>query len=168
MPRLRVARTGSQAYRSPKGEGGRFALHLNRLGLVRDWDLVLHAPLRYRDETSVTPIAELVPGEEAQVQAQVRACEIAFRGRRQLVATLQDASGELIVRLLQFFPSQQALLEVGRQVRALGLVRGGWMGVEMIHPVLRAADLPLPEEKTLTPVYPSTAGLPQHLSLIHI
>jgi ATP-dependent DNA helicase RecG len=90
----------------------------------------------------------------------VQDCRIVYRGRRQLVATLRDDSGELMVRLLHFFPSHQVLLAVGRRVLAMGLVRGGWMGVEMVHPQLRAAgEAALPE--TLTPIYPSTAGLQQ-------
>jgi ATP-dependent DNA helicase RecG len=142
-----------------RGEGGPAQL-LQRLGLTRDWDLLLHVPQRYRDESTLTAIGELAAGEEAQVEAEVQDCRIVHRGRRQLVATLRDASGELMVRLLHFFPSHQALLAVGRKVRAMGLVRGGWAGVEMVHPQLRAAgEAALPE--TLTPVYPSTAGLPQ-------
>jgi ATP-dependent DNA helicase RecG len=142
-----------------RGEGGPAQL-LSRLGLTRDWDLLLHVPQRYRDESTLTAIGELTPGEEAQVEAEVQDCRIVYRGRRQLVATLRDDSGELMVRLLHFFPSHQALLAVGRKVLAMGLVRGGWMGVEMVHPQLRAAgEAALPD--TLTPIYPSTAGLPQ-------
>jgi len=146
---------------SPRAAVPRASQLLKKLGLTRDWDLLLHVPQRYRDESTLTAIGDLVPGEEAQVQAVVQACRVVPRGRRQLVATLRDATGELVVRLLHFFPSHQALLAPGRQVRAMGLVRGGWIGVEMVHPQLRAAtdELPLPE--TLTPVYPSTQGLPQ-------
>jgi len=157
--RGRVARDGAPA--PAPVERGRLTQLLQRLGLARDWDLLLHVPLRYRDESTLTPISDLVPGEEAQVEAVVETCQVVFRGRRQLVANLRDASGELIVRLLQFFPSQQALLAVGRRVRAIGLVRGGWMGVEMVHPQLRAADAAATRPLALTPVYPSTAGLPQ-------
>ena len=32
---------------------------LAKLGLVRDWDFVLHLPLRYEDLTSIIPIASL-------------------------------------------------------------------------------------------------------------
>ena len=39
---------------------------LARLGLTRDWDFVLHLPLRYEDETAITAIACLVPGEAQQ------------------------------------------------------------------------------------------------------
>ena len=143
------------------GARGRPAQLLEQLGLRREWDFLLHVPLRYRDESTVTAISELVPGQEAQVEAVVEACRVVFRGRRQLVATLRDASGELIVRLLQFFPSQQATLAVGRRIRAIGLVRGGWMGVEMVHPQLRASDVAVNRPPELTPIYPSTAGLPQ-------
>jgi ATP-dependent DNA helicase RecG len=128
--------------------------------LKRDWDLLLHVPQRYRDESTRTAIGDLEPGEEALIEAVVKACHVVFRARRQLVATLRDDSGELIVRLLHFFPSHQALLAVGRRIRAFGLVRGGLMGVEMVHPQLRAAeDAAVPAG--LSPIYPSTAGLPQ-------
>ena len=138
----------------------RAAQLLQKLGLTRDWDLLLHVPQRYRDESTLTPIRDLEPGQEAQVEAVVAASQVVFRGRRQLVATLRDDSGELVVRLLHFFPSHQTLLAVGRRIRAMGLVRGGLAGVEMVHPQLRAADdAALPD--TLTAVYPSTAGLPQ-------
>ena len=133
---------------------------LEKLGLARDWDLLLHVPQRYRDESTLAAIRDLVPGEEAQVEAVVEDCRIVHRGRRQLLATLRDDSGELMVRLLHFFPSHQALLASGRRVRAMGLVRGGLMGVEMVHPQLRSAeDTALPH--ALTPIYPTTAGLPQ-------
>jgi ATP-dependent DNA helicase RecG len=157
-PRRAAARVNGRT-KVPTG-GGRLAQLLQHLGLTCDWDLILHVPQRYRDESTVTPICDLVPGQEAQVEAVVQACRVVFRGRRQLVATLRDASGEVIVRLLRFFPSHQALLAAGQRVRAMGLVRGGWMGVEMVHPQLRAAgQAALPD--ALTPIYPSTAGLPQ-------
>jgi ATP-dependent DNA helicase RecG len=133
---------------------------LERLGLTRDWDLLLHMPQRYRNESTLTEIGALVPGEEAQVEAEVQDCRLVYRGRRQLVATLRDGTGELVVRLLHFFPSHRALLSPGRTVRAMGLVRGGWIGVEMVHPQLRVAgEAALPDR--LTPIYPSAAGLPQ-------
>jgi len=37
------------------------AAKLAKLGLVRDADLVLHLPLRWEDETRVTPIRDLLP-----------------------------------------------------------------------------------------------------------
>jgi ATP-dependent DNA helicase RecG len=138
------------------------AAKLARLGLATDWDFLLHLPLRYVDETRLTPIADLRGGEEAQVEGTIVASEISYRGRRQLTARLSDETGEVLLRFLHFYPSQSKSLAAGRRVRALGVVRGGTLGLEMVHPRVRsAADAPLPTR--LTPVYPATEGITQPL-----
>jgi len=134
---------------------------LRRLGLARDIDLALHLPMRYVDETRIRSIATLRDGDIAQVQGRVLDCRIETRARRQLVVRLADDSGELVLRLLHFYPSHQKTLAAGQLVRARGEVRGGFFGREMVHPEFRAvsADTALPQ--VLTPVYPSSAQLPQ-------
>ena len=135
---------------------------MERLGLVRDIDLALHLPLRYEDETQLVPMASLRDGDTAQVQGVVRECRIDTRTRRQLVVVLADDSGgEVMLRLLHFYPSHQKTLAVGQRVRARGEVRGGFLGREMVHPTFKAvsSDDPLPQ--VLTPVYPASAQLPQ-------
>ncbi len=134
---------------------------MERLGLVRDIDLALHLPLRYEDETGLVPMASLRDGDIAQVQGVVRECRVETRTRCQLVAVLADDSGEIVLRLLHFYPSNQKTLAVGQRVRARGEVRAGVLGREMVHPRFKAvgADEPLP--LALTPVYPSSAQLPQ-------
>jgi ATP-dependent DNA helicase RecG len=134
-----------------------------RLGLVRDIDLALHLPLRHIDETRLTPIGTLREADTAQVQGTVVDSRVEQRGRRQLVARIADDSGELVLRLLNFYPSNQKTLAVGNLVRVRGEVRSGFLtlGREMLHPEFRAVtpDTPLPQ--VLTPVYPTTAQLPQ-------
>ena len=134
---------------------------LRKLGLVRDIDLALHLPLRYEDETRLTAIAALRDGAHAQVQGVVRDARIETRSRRQLVVRLADASGELVLRFLHFYASQQKQMAAGRLLRVLGEVRAGLLGREMVHPAVRAVapDTPLPG--ALTPVYPASAQLPQ-------
>ena len=134
---------------------------LEKLGLVRDIDLALHLPLRYEDETRVVPIASLHDGETAQVEGVVGAAEVQFRPRRQLVVTVADGSAELVLRFLHFYPSQQQALGAGKRVRARGEARGGFFGLEMVHPTVKVvtADTPLPQ--ALTPVYPSAVHLSQ-------
>jgi len=134
---------------------------MERLGLVRDIDLALHLPMRYEDETRLVPMASLRDGDTAQVQGLVRECRIDTRSRRQLVVVLADESGEVVLRFLNFYPSNQKTLAVGQRIRARGEVRGGFQGREMVHPVFKAvsADEALPQ--ALTPVYPSSAQLPQ-------
>jgi len=135
---------------------------LAKLGLVRDIDLALHLPLRYEDETRVVPISALRDGETGQVEAVVSDSKIQFRPRRQLVVTLKDEHGDdLVLRFLHFYPSTQKTLAPGKRVRARGEARGGFFGLEMIHPTFKvvAAGAPLPT--SLTPVYPSTVQLSQ-------
>jgi len=124
-------------------------------------DLVLHLPLRYEDETRVTAIEVARAGFPAQVEGEVLSCEVQLRPRRQLVARIADASGSLVARWLNFYPSQQKQLAVGSRVRLFGEVRGGFFGDEMVHPRVKpvAAGEGLPE--ALTPVYPTTAGVGQ-------
>jgi ATP-dependent DNA helicase RecG len=134
---------------------------MQRLGLVRDVDLALHLPLRYEDETRVTPIAALREGDAAQVEGVVTECRVEQRARRQLVVRLADASGELVLRFLNFYPSQQKQLGVGQRLRVRGELRGGFLGREMVHPAFRPVQPDTPLPAALTPVYPTSAQLPQ-------
>jgi ATP-dependent DNA helicase RecG len=134
---------------------------LRKLGLVRDIDLALHLPLRYEDETVVRPVAHLREGEVAQVEAVVQDCRVEFRPRRQLVVRVHDGSGELVLRFLNFYPSHQKALAAGQRVRVRGEARGGFFGLEMVHPAFRAVEPGTPLPTRLTPVYPTSAQLPQ-------
>ncbi|WP_406564774.1 ATP-dependent DNA helicase RecG [Hylemonella gracilis] len=135
---------------------------MRRLGLNSDMELALHLPLRYEDETTLTPIAELRDGDMAQAEGVVRESRVEVRARRQLIARIEDDAGHtLLLRFLNFYPSQQKLLSVGQRVRVRGEVRGGFLGREMVHPECKAVQAGAPLAQALTPVYPTTAGLPQ-------
>jgi len=144
---------GPPAARSPAQRA------LAKLGLVRDIDLALHLPLRYEDETRITPIGSAREGEVAQIEGVVVASEVQPRPRRQLVVVLDDGSGRCELRFFSFYPSQQKAMAVGERLRARGEVRGGFWGRQMVHPAFHRADGPLPA--ALTPVYPTAAQLPQ-------
>jgi ATP-dependent DNA helicase RecG len=135
---------------------------MEKLGLMRDIDLALHLPLRYEDETQLTAVAALRDGELAQVEAVVTDCQIQTRNRRQLVVQLQDEAGEtLVLRFLNFYASHQKTLAVGQRVRVRGEVRGGFLGLEMVHPQFKAVSSGAALATALTPVYPTSAALPQ-------
>ena len=134
---------------------------MEKLGLRRDIDLALHLPLRYEDETRLTPIAEVRDGEPVQVEGIVRDARVELRGRRQLVVHIADDSGELVLRFLHFYPSQQKTLAPGTRIRVRGEPRGGFFGREMVHPTWKAVDEGAPLAEALTPVYPTSAQLPQ-------
>jgi ATP-dependent DNA helicase RecG len=136
---------------------------LAKLGIHHRADLILHLPLRYEDETHLAPIATVQAGETVQVQGVITHNEIAFRPRRTLVCRIEDSGGELYLRFLNFYPSQQKQLAVGKQIRAIGEARIGHFGLEMVHPKCRAVDDDTPLQQNLTAVYPTTAGLAQPL-----
>ncbi len=134
---------------------------MRKLGLLRDIDLALHLPLRYEDETRIEAIAALREGDTAQVEGVVRSSEVEGRSRRQLVVKLNDGSGELVLRFLNFYPAQQKTLARGQRLRVRGEVRGGFLGREMVHPAFKAVEPGAPLPAALTPVYPASAQLPQ-------
>ena len=145
---------------------------LRKLGLDRDIDLALHLPLRYEDETRIVRLADTREGDMAQIEATVVSCEIAYKPRRQLLVVVDDGSDTCTLRFFSFYPSQQKALAVGNRLRLRGEVRGGFMGRTMMHPSFHVAGGELPQ--ALTPVYPTSAGLPQvylrkavHSGLVH-
>ena len=130
-----------------------------KLGLRRDIELALHLPLRYQDETRITRLASARDGETVQIEATVTENEVTLRGRRQLRVVVDDGSAVCTLRFLNFYPSHQKTMAVGACLRIRGEVRGGFWGREMLHPAFKLAGGELPV--ALTPLYPSTAGLPQ-------
>ena len=139
-------------------------VRLEKLGLVRDWDFALHLPLRYEDETSVTPIGSLAVNTHAQIEGRVADQRFVCTGRgQQLQAVVEDSTGSITIRFLHYFPSIQKQLAVGSTVRLYGEPREGYYGgLEMVHPRIKsgkAAETELP--KALTPVYPAGEGIQQ-------
>ncbi|MCC6610041.1 MAG: ATP-dependent DNA helicase RecG [Burkholderiales bacterium] len=153
-----AAQTGLEAPARARNDASLLA----KLGIGSKLDLVLHLPLRYEDETSLTPIAQAGEGAAVQIEGEVVACDVAYRPRRQLVVKLADATGVCFMRFLNFYPSQQKALAHGARVRAFGEMRPGFFGGEMVHPRYRVLRGPEPLPEALTPVYPTTAGLSQH------
>ena len=132
---------------------------MRKLGLVRDIDLALHLPLRYVDETRLQRIADVRDGEMGQVEGTVVHSGVMPGARRQFKALIEDDSDTLELRFFTFFPSHQKALAEGNQVRVRGEMRGGFAGRQMLHPTVMPAGGPLPQ--SLTPVYPTSAQLPQ-------
>lgn len=117
--------------------------------------------MRYEDETHLTPIRDALTGTTVLVEGTVLTTEVMYRPRRQLVCQIEDASGILYMRFLNFYGSQVKQLAQGARVRVLGEVRQGFFGAEMVHPKYRTVKENAPLSESLTPVYPTVAGLQQ-------
>ena len=137
------------------------ARKLEKLHLNTAWDLALHLPLRYEDETKIIPISAAPMGEVCQVEGEVLHQEVQFKPRKQLVAQIKGDDGAILnLRFIHFYPSHQKQLAPGQRVRALGEIKRGYERCEMIHPKIKS-----PEKQalatSLTPIYPTTNGLTQ-------
>jgi ATP-dependent DNA helicase RecG len=156
-----------------------------KMGLIRPIDLALHLPLRYEDETRLTPLAACRPGDTVHVDGRVVEARIEPRPRRQLVVNFVEqpvepaddavpsappsapagrtaAHGEsLVLRFLNFYASHQKALVPGACLRVRGELRQGFFGREIVHPAFRVVEPGAALAATLTPVYPVGAGLPQ-------
>ena len=157
--------------RAPKTEPTGQAAH-RKLGYAQPGELALHLPLRYEDETHLTPLGDVRSGQPALVEGVVVQAEVQYRPRRQLVVEIEAVSrdtghghardaGQLFARFLNFYPSQVAQLKAGVRLRLFGEARPGFFGAEMVHPRYRVVGPDTPLRDSLTPIYPTVAGLGQ-------
>ncbi len=149
--------------RDLRGIGPQLETLLHQLGIHCVQDLLFHLPLRYEDRTRVYPIGTLYPGVRALVEGEVEHTAI-VRGRRAtLVVVISDGTGRITLRFFHFRAAQQKQLSKGTRLRCYGEVRGGFQGLDMVHPSYKRI-LSKQDEKVsdrLTPVYPSVEGLGQ-------
>jgi ATP-dependent DNA helicase RecG len=146
-----------------RGVGEALAAKLAKLGIETVQDLLFLLPHRYEDRTHVVPIGSLRAGDRAVVEGEIQLSEIVFRKRRQLLVRIADGSGFLTLRFFYFTAAQQAQLQRGVQLRCYGEARRGTIGLEIVHPEYRRADVDDAQrtEGSLTPVYPATEGVQQ-------
>ncbi len=149
--------------RDLRGVGPQLESSLNQLGIHNVQDLLFHLPLRYEDRTRVHPIGALYPGARALVEGEVEHATI-VRGRRAtLVVVISDGTGRVTLRFFHFRAAQKNQLSRGTRLRCYGEVRGGYRGLDMVHPsykrILSEQDEAVSDR--LTPVYPSVEGLGQ-------
>ena len=151
--------------KKPPSKVTKLQASLAKLGLRSDMDFVLHLPMRYVDETEIATIqqASFCGGQALQVEGVVTVCDVAYRPRRQLVVTIADDSGQLVMRFLNFYGSQLTQLAVGTRVRARGEIRHGFFGAELVHPEYKVVNDTTPLPTQLTPVYHSGVGVSQHI-----
>lgn len=131
------------------------------MGLEDVFSLAMHLPIRYIDETIVTPIRDIEMGVLSQIEAEVIRAEIVYKPKKMLIVQVKDRSGSLQLRFLHFYPSQMKMFESGNRIRILGEARHNLFAFEMIHPqckLTREGD-ELPE--ALTPIYSLVAGVGQ-------
>ena len=162
MRALRAARDGAARKAGAPAQSS-LKSKLAKLGIRTDFDLVLHLPLRYEDETVLTPIDAARHGAPALVEGEVISSEVASGRAGSSWCRCATRAARSSRASSTSTRARRKSLAPGARVRLFGEVRPGFFGGEMVHPryrVLRGRE-PLPE--SLTPVYPTTAGTRQAL-----
>jgi len=145
-----------------RGVGPALADKLAKLGVTQVQDLLFVLPSRYEDRTQVSAIDSLRPGSRVVVEGEIQLTDVKYRGRRQLMCRITDGTGSLTLRFFYFSGAQQAGLARGTRIRCFGEVRRGPFGLEIVHPEYRRIGAEAaPLEEVLTPIYPTTEGVPQ-------
>ena len=149
------------------GVGPRTVQLLGRLGVETVQDLLFHLPSRYQDRTRITPLAGLREGDYALVEGEICSVSVSSGKRSSLLCQISDGVGSVYLRFFHFTAAQKNQLTAGVRLRCFGEARRAFRhyGLEMIHPEYRhihkAHELSL--DQHLTPIYPTTQGLSQHL-----
>ena len=136
---------------------------LKKLGILNSLDLLLHLPYRYIDETKIDLIKNIRPGSMYQIEVKIISMEASYRPRKNLTVYVQDVTGDLKLRFINFYPSQIKQFEEGKILRVYGEVRSNSFLFEMVHPQYEFISIDTPLKNFYTPVYPVTEGLSQKL-----
>ena len=137
---------------------------LESLSIYTIQDLLLHLPSSYQNRTQVRAINSLCNGDQAVIEGKIHLISTTYGHRRNLICSISDGTGSLILRFYHFTIQQQQKLKIGFQLRCFGNIRKNYQGrLEMIHPEYQIVEksIPLVMEHYLTPVYPTIKGLSQ-------
>jgi ATP-dependent DNA helicase RecG len=145
------------------GVGVRRATQLERLGLLRLGQALLHLPTRHEDRTRLVPLGRVSPGEGRTCAGTVAAVSPPPPGRPRvpLTVVLRDPSGFLRAvwfnqpYLARIFRRGQRLVVHGRVIPRSGPLEMQVKDYELVEP---GDDEPLHTGR-LVPVYPLTQGL---------
>jgi ATP-dependent DNA helicase RecG len=141
------------------GVGASTAELLARLGIQRIVDLIWHLPNRHDDFSQQRTIAQMRPGEQVTVIAnvwEVRERKISMK-RQMIQAVLSDSTGTLHAQWWNKYVRNQ--LRAGATMRFSGKV-GLFLGHKTLEsPAFEEVDEEMVATGRLTPVYPLTEGL---------
>jgi len=156
-----------------KGVGPKRAEALARLGIRTVGDLLYHAPHRYLDATTVTPLAQAHVGQDVTCVGRVASTGVlpTHKGLRVFRAVLRDDAAGLLECAWPGQPFLERQIKKGQLLLVTGPVRyyHGRQLVPREFVILADEGDAGPERGLVLPVYPATEGLThrQIRGLIH-
>lgn len=148
-----------------KGVGPKNAATMAKIGLKTVRDVLYHLPRRYEDRRNIPRISGLRVGMFATIKGKLLKVESRpLRGGKVLLkAYISDKSGTVVLTWFNQPWLRKKLEQYHGEVIAYGLVKEASWGFEINNPefeILEEDDDP-EEFARITPIYPSTEGLPQ-------
>jgi ATP-dependent DNA helicase RecG len=134
---------------------------LKKIGITSLFDLFLYLPTKYQDRTKVDQIKDLNRDKYHQIEGEVSFVNASYRPRKNLIVMIDDATGTLQLRFLNFYPSQIKQFSLGEKIRVYGIVKEQSFIREMIHPEYEIIKIQKTLPKHLTAVYPLVSGVTQ-------
>ena len=95
-------------------------IKLRKLHIATVFDLLLHLPTRYQDETKIESIKNIIPGTRVQIEAVIKQSTVNYRPRKNLIVIIADESDSIQLRFINFYPSQIKDLSEGKKIRVFG------------------------------------------------
>jgi len=135
---------------------------LKKLGIKTIRDLLFHLPFRYEDYSSVSPISQITPGQQATVIGKILSANSRRSWtKRKMHLTeivIDDGSGKIQAVWFnqRYLP---AMLTVGKEVRLSGKISLGKNGLSISNPAWEFSSRDTTHTGRLVPIYPETEGL---------
>ncbi len=151
------------ACRQLHGVGEQVEKLLKKLNIKTVFDLLLHLPSSYEDQTKITSIRNAKPGTKVLIEGNILNADYKPGRSKSLILHIQDATGKLRLRFFHFNNRQiDQFTELNARIRAFGELRVVNGLLEIAHPRYQILSNDItPLSSYLTPIYPSTAGLKQ-------
>ena len=135
---------------------------LHHLGILTIHDLFFHFPFRYEDYSQISPISEVIPGEQATIIGKiisVKSRQSWKRRRMQITeAQIEDESGKIkAIWFNQRYLS--GMLKSGKELRLSGKVSLGTNELSLSNPAWEFSSRDATHTGRLVPIYPETNGI---------
>ncbi len=144
------------------GVGPKTAERFLAKGIETAQDLMFFVPRQYEDRSRFSSIADLTPGTQASVRAEVMVGRVrpTGRGKRVLELSVSDGTGVVSCRFFRFPSRMEARYPRGTRVVVSGPVTAWGAQKQMVHPELELDEGGDREPQGILPVYGDVDGVP--------
>lgn len=139
------------------------AKKLEKLKINSIWDLILHIPIKYENNTKIQKIKNVIVGERCIIKGIIIEKKIIHNINKSqlLIKITDDKINTINIRFIHFYNNQYKLFQIGQIFYFKGQIRKGYSGeLELIHPTIKTKSFIISKDQ-LTGIYPLVSGISQ-------